>query len=137
MSLEKEFADFFIDGIRNFEGVKVSIDELPRLVYEKMEANESVRYDRNKTDENILSRLWIKQSWDNISDFIQKDSEVKNHVNFEEVFTKPERFINQLAMYCIENTVSNCNFVREHSGETVTLSEDDVATIIRDLKEVK
>ena len=137
MSLEREFADFFIDGIRNFEGVKVSIDELPRLVYEKMEANEAVRYDRNKTDENVLSRLWIKQNWDNISDFIHKDSEVKSYVNFEKVFTEPERFINQLAMYCIGKIVSNCNFVCEHSGETITLSKDDVTAIIRDFKDIK
>ena len=136
MSLEREFAEFVIDEIRNFEGVEVSIDELPRLV-EKMEANEPVCCDRNKTDENVLCRLWIKQNWDNISDFIQKDSEVKSYVNFEKVFTEPERFIIQLAMYCIEKIVSNCNFVCEHSGETITLSKDDVTAIIRYLKDVK
>lgn len=130
MSLEREFADFAIDEVQKFEGAEVNIDELPLLVCEDMEANES-------TDENVLYRLWIKQNWDNISDFIQKDSEVKNHVNFEEVFTKPERFVTQLAMYCIKNTVSNCNFVREYSGKTITLSKDDITAIIRDLKDVK
>jgi hypothetical protein len=131
MSLAREFADFAIDEVQNFEDVELRIDELGDIICENMNANGSVFCDRRKTDE------WIKQNWNDISDFIQSNGEVKSYVNFEEVFTEPERFMTQLATYCIVDIVNNCNFVREHSGETITLSDEDITTIIRDLEDVK
>ena len=117
------------DELQEMIGRTLYVEELPWEIWQSENIDGSVLYSTYET------RQWIAQYMEDIADLIYDYEDLPTIIDFSDAFLAPEKFMVGIVIYATERYFTESQWVTEHWGDRVELTQEVIDVISEQLKQ--